>query len=286
MLFVVDGTGPASREEYDREMANGFCRRLQDQAGGRYWRGPTVLGHETVGIAEEVVAAVLEARQGPRAAEALFLAGHSRGGAAVIFAAQELRRHKVAVEAMFLYDAVDRTFNNRRDADVVPGNVRLCYHAMRDTSLAFYYSDGLAAARDRLAACMGLPSGRRPSTMEDLIDLAIAGPVKPGPCEQQVRRVKELTEQDYKMKLVMRSVTMQTPDGWTLDFGNCGTRPESGCRLLTKEFLGSHGAIGGAPITDGRAPRLLIDSDRAAMASVDAWMSGHLARHGLFQKAR
>jgi hypothetical protein len=51
-------------------------------------------------------------------------------------------------------------------------------------------------------------------------------------------------------------------------------------------FLGSHGAIGGAPIVDTLAPTLLIDADRAAMASVDAWMSANMCKHGVFASGR
>ncbi len=289
MLFVVDGTGPEDPTEYEREMSGSFCRQLQDKCGGTYWRGPTLLGNETIHIAKKIVEEVVRIRRGPDAGAPIFLAGHSRGGAAVLFAAQDLDDMGIEVEAMFLYDAVNRTLNNLRfrSSDYIPKNVRFGYHALRDPSLSFYYSDGLASARDQLASCMGLPTGKRPSTMEDLIDMAIAGPVKAShPYARQINRVKDLTAQDMKMKVVMRSLTMTTPDGLTLDFGNCATKAEGGCKLVKAYFLGSHGAIGGAPIVSELAPKLLIESDRAAMASVSAWMSGHLSRHGLFVRGK
>lgn len=285
MMYVVDGTGPKEPQAYDREMSGGFCKRLEDLCGARYWRGPSLLGHETVDIAEEVVAAVVRGRAGAGSPGPLLLAGHSRGGAAVIFAAQALNERGIAVDAMFLFDAVDRTLNNFRDAQTVPGNVRHCYHALRDPSLAFYYSDGVARARDKVARCIGLPVGRRPSAMEDMLDLAMKPPVRHGPCAEAIRAALDLQQQDERMKLVMRSVTMNTADGWTVDFGNCGIAHDPACRLQMQKFLGSHGAIGGAPIVDQRAPRLLIDADRAAIASVRAWMYGHLGRHRAFVKA-
>ncbi len=282
MIFIVDGTGSDNDTEYQREMSGGFCRRLQKKCNSRYWRGPSLLGNETVDIADRVVAAVLDWRQGPATRQPLFLAGHSRGGAAVIFAARELKSQGVTVDAMFLYDAVNRTINNFRAAEKIPSNVRHCYHAMRDPSLAYYYSDGVQDARNKLAGCMGLPTGRRPSAMEDLIDLLLKSPPKPGPCHKHISNVQHITKQDYKMKVVMRSMTMMTPDGWTVNFGNCGTAAEGACKLVTEKFLGSHGALGGAPIVDARAPGLLIKSDRAAMADVESWMAGHLAKHGVY----
>ncbi len=284
MMFIVDGTGEEDGKKYEREMAGGFCKRLEDLAHGRYWRGPTTLGRETAGIADEVLEAVLSWRRLPHRSAKLFLAGHSRGGAAVIYVAHALNKRGIDVDAMFLFDAVNRTGNLFRDADTVPGNVAHCYHAVRDTSLAFYYSDGVQAARDKVAKCMGLPVGRRPSTMEDLIDLAMKPPLKPGPCAMLIKAANEITAQDQKMKLVMRSLTMSTPDGWTLNFGNCGLERDPKCKLEVKKFLGSHGALGGAPIIDHRAPALLIQSDRAAMEDVWSWMSGHLGRHGAFQQ--
>lgn len=98
MLVLVDGTGSDNDTEYHREMAGSFCRRLEKKCSSRYWRGP-VMGHETVVIADRVVAAVLEWRQGPGARQPLFLVGHSRGGAAVIFAACELKSQNVVVNA-------------------------------------------------------------------------------------------------------------------------------------------------------------------------------------------
>jgi hypothetical protein len=60
----------------------------------------------------------------------IFLVGHSRGGGIVIDVAHLLARHHVAVEAMFLFDAVDRS--TELEGGDIPANVRHCYHAMRD----------------------------------------------------------------------------------------------------------------------------------------------------------
>ena len=157
--------------------------------------------------------------------------------------------------------------------------------AVRDTSPAFYYSDGVQPARDKVARCIGLPVGRRSSAMEDLLDLAMKPPLKPGPWALLIKAANDVAAQDQKMKLVMRSLTMATADGWTLDFGNCGLEHDPKCKLKLKKFLGSHGALGFAPITDRRATAVLNQSDRAAMEDVWSWLAGHLGQHGAFQRA-
>lgn len=285
MIFIIDGTGVADDAAYAQEMAGGFCRRLVYKAQGRYWRGPTLAGWETADIARAVTEAVMQWKASPQDSGKIFLAGHSRGGAAAIFAAQALAKRHVDIEAMFLFDAVDRTVNFR-SAQAIPANVRYCYHALRDPSLSTYYSDGVRVARDDVAKCIGLPAGRRPGTMESMLDTLLGKPPLPGECQKAIEAARKLTELDHKMKIVMRSTTLRTPEGISIDFGNCGLKAEGGCKLEKDWFLGSHGAIGGAPIVDTLAPPLLIDSDRAAMASVDAWMSAHMCKHGVFNSGR
>lgn len=285
MIFVVDGTGDENTETYAKEMADGFCQRLVRKARGRYWRGPTFSGWETTDIADNVVAAVVQWRKAASDSEKLFLAGHSRGGAAVIFAAKILKAHGIEIEAMFLFDAVDRTLNIR-SANAIPENVRHCFHALRDPSLAIYYSDGVKAARDRVANCIGLPAGRRASMMEDMVDYLLSSPPEPGKCAHVIQAARALIEQDNKMKIVMRSTTLNCREGVSINFGNCGVQAEGQCKLKKQYFLGSHGALGGAPIVDERAPKLLVDSDRAAMVDVDVWMSSYMCQFNVFDAGK
>ncbi len=287
-LFVVDGTGKSNETEYQRDMSNGFCKRLEKQCGATYWRGPTIPGNETIAISREVAAAVREWVFSPAGvAGRVFLAGHSRGGAAVIFAAQDLQKLGIHVEAMFLYDAVNRTFNTLRSPQTIPGNVRTCYHAMREPSLAHYYTEGAKAAREKVAVCLGMPTRFRSILNELELDRVMSNSSPSGNCEDLIQRARQLDEEDRRMKRCMRSVATVTPEGeWSGDFGNCGTEAEPPCTFPATQrvrFMGSHGAIGGAPIVDSGAPELLIQADRAAMASVGAWMGKNLAAHGLFQ---
>ena len=72
----------------------------------------------------------VEALQSIQHRRKLYMTGHSRGGAIVINVARLLARRGIEVEAMFLFDAVAR--NLALDAEVIPANVRHCYHAVRD----------------------------------------------------------------------------------------------------------------------------------------------------------
>jgi len=126
MIFIVDGTGESDDKAYAREMAGGFCKQLETKLKNRSWyrRGPTFWGTETTGIANEVVKAVMDLQCSVSGVgEKVFLGGHSRGGAAVIFAAHVLKEKGIPIEAMFLFDAVDRTVNFK-SASRIPANVK------------------------------------------------------------------------------------------------------------------------------------------------------------------
>ena len=265
MLYIVDGTGEADDKEYAKSMAGGLCKELQKLGLGRYYRGPSVDGRQTFDIAKLVLKDLLDERKRSHRDD-IFLAGHSRGGAAVVWIAKQLNQMGVAVKAMFLFDAVDRTLQFS-DLDVVPGNVGACYHARRDRSLAGYYETGVKRA------------------FNDWLDCIDANPGKPAPCAKLALTHRQLVDQDIKMKRAMRCSTLVgfgVPDGGSIDFGNCATSAESPCSYQEKFFLGSHGAIGGAPIIDKTAPNLLIASDRAAIASVRVWMQGAMKAEGVF----
>lgn len=61
----------------------------------------------------------------------IWLAGYSRGGAAAIEAAWMLQDRGIPVQALFLFDAVERTLYRLR-TKTIPANVRSCFHARRD----------------------------------------------------------------------------------------------------------------------------------------------------------
>lgn len=138
-MFViagVDGTGDYNDAEYARSFRNSyvkqFCSKVIAPNSSLYRRGPTAEGGATGGLGEaaaEHVAAYVNAAQKKGVRPGVFLTGFSRGGAAVIHAAKLLNRRKIMVDALFLFDAVERAIGT--DVDEIPVNVRTVYHAMR-----------------------------------------------------------------------------------------------------------------------------------------------------------
>lgn len=130
IMIVVDGTGPLSDVDYDEAMKNSFCNQIARSLGGQavYYRGPASFTVATVlrvwGGAAHVLASG-ETR--------VFLAGYSRGGAAVTELAHYLRDVGLAVEAMFLFDPVKRE-GGLPNAGTVPRNVKNCYKVLRSLS--------------------------------------------------------------------------------------------------------------------------------------------------------
>lgn len=142
MLVAVDGTGVWSDEDYKKDMSNSFVSQIHNEysrgrSEGFYRRGPTLLGFETGPIAHEFAGLISKTYQkykkdGKAGDFKLYLTGYSRGGAAVIAIAYLLRQssREIKIDVMALFDAVDRS--PVITADSIPGNVQLCFHALRD----------------------------------------------------------------------------------------------------------------------------------------------------------
>jgi len=134
MLIIVDGTGNADDEKYRKECKGSFCRQLRRHSHAHYIRGPSLWGWETSVIADKVVErARLRSGGGD-----LMLAGHSRGGCAVILAAKRLQAEGVKIAAMFLFDAVDMQGADMSLSREIPGNVGYVAHARSARDLTFW----------------------------------------------------------------------------------------------------------------------------------------------------
>lgn len=145
MLAAIDGTGAVWDDVYQVKMQNSFINQIVRQApaaiNAMYYRGPDWSGTDLVGNLirpEVVVQDVWCARQ--RGDKKVFLAGYSRGGAIAIDAAMLLARADIEVEAIFLFDAVNRSTELR--ASAIPDNVRHAYHAVRMKSTSSRESFG------------------------------------------------------------------------------------------------------------------------------------------------
>ena len=130
----IDGTGPYSDRAYEAEFRNSFVQRLYRSWGNEaryYRRGPSLDGVSTPALGIGAYRSVRERyRHKASGPKRIFLAGYSRGGAAVVYTASLLALEGIAVDGLFLFDAVDRQpFNAPL---FIPPNVRVCFHARRD----------------------------------------------------------------------------------------------------------------------------------------------------------
>ena len=156
MLFIVDGTGPYDYEQYDRDFSKSFCSQMfkQKTAFAKYYPGPGTLGistHVTANICtRDVVKTFTESRK-----TKIYLAGYSRGGAAVMQVAKWCAGYTtttvtsapanysgmlatqtatpIPIEAMFLLDPVTKDFSVNGIG--VPSNVKKCYVMYRDQTI-------------------------------------------------------------------------------------------------------------------------------------------------------
>ncbi len=139
----IDGTSIEDEEGYKVAFQNSFVNRMSRNelvpfADTFYHRGPSLFGHETYAQARMAYTWVVT-RWKAGLAKAIFLAGYSRGAAAVIEVAYWLKQDGIPVECLILFDSVDRStpgpgggvggvFQNRKISD----NVKQAIHPMRD----------------------------------------------------------------------------------------------------------------------------------------------------------
>lgn len=151
IVVGIDGTGSAFMpgsgrdREYDASFANSFVSRICRNGGvnKRYFRGPVALGG---GLVEAIAGGVefIKSRLAGGVDEPILLTGYSRGAAGAIAVAARLKRDGIDVEALLLFDCVDRHL--AIDADVIPNNVGYVHHVIRDpksSSRESFGNDGM-----------------------------------------------------------------------------------------------------------------------------------------------
>jgi hypothetical protein len=137
VLICIDGSGPDDDAAYDRAFAHSFLRQMcasTTQANYRWYRGPNSWGRhqESLDRIDTEAKRLYDLESAGDADMRVFLAGYSRGAAGVVQVASELwDRYGIEVDALFLFDAVDRS-DLISSADVVPRSVHATYHARRD----------------------------------------------------------------------------------------------------------------------------------------------------------
>ena len=150
ILVGIDGTGEAlipgaERDaDYDNSFSESFVKQIcRGKANSRYFRGPVGGGG---GMNEAITGAVafIQSKRRQLPNERILLTGYSRGAAAAIMVAKDLKRMNIPVRALMMFDCVDRYIFG--DAHVVPNNVGYVNHVIRNPatrSRATFGNDGL-----------------------------------------------------------------------------------------------------------------------------------------------
>lgn len=265
MLIAVDGTGPWDNEDYAKEMKESFVSRIvrdSTQEHKIYFRGPEGAGLIKI-TSPAVLAWGIEWRY-KKGDPIVFLTGYSRGAATVINAATLLKAKNIPVEAMFLFDAVDRT--TLLEAETIPSNVKHCYHAIRSSeaqSRWYFGNCGLVSQNGTLkpepfftthGGMGGTPWGEKglikPPHKASILDMMLTGPLWSGAIGPEALIDLNLTPKQIAEDLVRR-------------------HPEIYANKINE----------GSP--DWMFTRVTPELEKIGMDKVYNWMWPHLRKHGV-----
>ncbi len=132
MLIALEGSSPTIRGENNRKYYVWEAYQTTKETPDKlYEPGPAAISWGFSGINIRTMA---DAATGyiKSHSSSIFLIGWSRGAAACIQTALDLKRVNYGrnIEAMFLFDAVDQDGSTGDFLNFVPDNVENCYHAM------------------------------------------------------------------------------------------------------------------------------------------------------------
>jgi hypothetical protein len=138
IVVGIDGTGsaffPGARRDaqYDCKFKDSFVRRLAHtgKPDHKYFRGPVVFGYGLRPAIRKGYAFIIE-RLNAGAPGPVLLTGFSRGAAGVVAIAAKLKKSRIPVHAMLLFDCVGR--HPFIFARTIPNNVEHVLHVMRDS---------------------------------------------------------------------------------------------------------------------------------------------------------
>lgn len=298
MIYIVDGTGEYSDSEYAVSMAGSHCNTIYylNKVNASYWRGPDMgdLVKRTYGIAREVHDQALRnefpsallapsVRQEPKSS--IVLVGYSRGAAAVVMVAKMLSERGIPVSAMFLFDAVSRTTSGV-DVDIVPGNVNLCFHAVRNEGAEIV----MQAEERKLWKACEMTNGFKDVASEYarvgsgvFEDFLVRRSVHLASRFPQLRQAVLAWHKKYallqNLKVAMRNSFTLGSGGPSIPFGNCARKADPHCSYVEQQFAGTHAALGGVPWTT--LGDEIESMDREVSRRVWTWMSAHMLRCGL-----
>lgn len=139
-VAIVDGTGESNDKSYAEQMEKSFCHTLYKALVGRgsdkvhYERGPSLSGQQERAEANSIFSWV-KTKHDADSNGRIILVGYSRGGSAVIGAAQDLQSNKIQVDSLFLFDPVARHFFD--NGHTLPDNVDCIRVARRNIDPSF-----------------------------------------------------------------------------------------------------------------------------------------------------
>lgn len=226
MIIGVDG-GPYSDAAYEQENHNSHVSKVigfPRQANRRYLPGPKVMGVGTERLAFNVRNLIIDLRKRDLN-EKIFLTGHSRGGAAVLRAAQLLWQENTAAEigqknymidGMFLFDAVNMTSHS----EIWRKNIFSKGAVEADFGLGLIYgADYVYNAYNYFAH----------------------------DADNDTRKI-DVDTLPFNIRRCFHAMRDPLAGSWPA-WGNCGTTASKPDQLVKKFFYGSHAAVGGTPGT-------------------------------------
>jgi len=129
MLVALEGSSPTIDGENNYKYYVWEVYTITGQASKLYVPGPAMfsMSGSQINIYKmaQKACAFIKDGSGP-----VFLIGWSRGAAACIQTAYDLKGQGTSVDAMFLLDAVDQDTSTNSDLERIPENVKTVYHAI------------------------------------------------------------------------------------------------------------------------------------------------------------
>jgi hypothetical protein len=133
ILVGIDGTGDVLDSAYKPNFENSFVSQIIRTTNAKhklYVRGPGFDGADMFGYANQALE-FIHLTNSTEPNTRILLTGYSRGGAGVIDVARQLKKQGLMVDAMVLFDPVDRSGTS--DGYDVPNNVLYMVQALRAT---------------------------------------------------------------------------------------------------------------------------------------------------------
>lgn len=130
MLVALEGSSPTIAGENNYKYYVWDYYLLTGQSPKKYIIGPAMFSVSGSLINIRKMANLATAFVNSSSGK-VFLVGWSRGAAACIQVAHDLKRQGgKTIDAMFLFDAVDQDTSTNSDLNYIPDNVTTCYHAI------------------------------------------------------------------------------------------------------------------------------------------------------------